>query len=71
MIPPYNGAAKNKFVNIELGNDKNFQLYNLKEDIGQQNNVAERQPEKLKEMVEAFKAIRGTNYSKTQKLELK
>lgn len=71
MIPPYNGAAKNKHVNIELGNDKKFQLYNLKEDIGQQNNVAESQPEKLKEMVEAFKAIRGSNYSKTQKLELK
>lgn len=71
MIPPYNGAKKNKHVNIELGNDKGFQLYNLKEDIGQQINLAESNPDKLAEMVEAFKAIRGENYSKTQKLELK
>lgn len=71
MIPPYKGAKKNKHVNIELGNDKEFQLYNLKEDIGQQNNLAESNPEKLAEMLEAFKAIRGENYSKTQKLELK
>ncbi len=71
MIPPYNGARKNKQVNIELGNDKVFQLYNLKEDIGQQNNLAESNPEKLAEMLESFKAIRGESYSKTQKLELK
>ncbi|MBS2211287.1 arylsulfatase [Carboxylicivirga mesophila] len=71
MIPPYKGAKKNNHVNIELGNDEVFQLYNLKEDIGQQNNVADSNPEKLAEMVDAFKAIRGENYSKTQKLELK
>jgi arylsulfatase A-like enzyme len=71
MIPPYNGAKKNKYVNIELGNDKAFQLYNLNEDVSQQNNVAESKPEKLAEMLEAFTAIRGENYSKTQKLELK
>ncbi|WP_430811951.1 MULTISPECIES: sulfatase family protein [unclassified Carboxylicivirga] len=71
MIPPYKGAKKNNHVNIELGNDEVFQLYNLNEDIGQQNNVADSNPEKLAEMVDAFKAIRGENYFKTQKLELK
>lgn len=71
MIPPYKGAALNKHVNIELGNHKKFQLYNLKEDIGQQNNVASSEKEVLAEMMNDFKAIRGENYSKTQQLELK
>ena len=64
LIPSYNGWAVNKSVNIELGNSKEIALYHLKEDVGQQNNLAESQPEKLKEMLVAFEAIRGTNYRK-------
>lgn len=71
MIPPYKGPASNDNVKIELGNDSEFQLYNLAEDIGQQNNLAESQPEKLQEMITAFEAIRGDGYSEIQKLELK
>jgi len=71
MIPPYKGPASNDNVKIELGNDSDFQLYNLAEDIGQQNNLAESQPEKLQELLTAFEAIRGDGYGKTQKLELK
>ena len=71
MIPPYKGPALNKMVNIELGNDKEYQLYNLKEDISQQNNLAETNKEKLQEMLTAFEAIRGKNYSNIQQLELK
>jgi arylsulfatase A-like enzyme len=71
MIPPYNGPASNNNVQIELGNDSDFHLYNLAEDIGQQNNLAKTQPEKLQEMLTAFEAIRGTDYGKIQKLELK
>ncbi len=71
MIPPYNGPAVSNQVNIELGNSKDFQLYNLNEDLGQQNNLAESNPEKLEEMKETFVAIRGKEYSKTQQLELK
>ena len=71
MIPPYKGPASNNNVKIELGNDSDFQLYNLAEDIGQQNNLAESQPEKLQEMITAFEAIRGDGYSEIQKLELK
>jgi arylsulfatase A-like enzyme len=71
MIPPYNGAPLNKMVNIELGNDKNYQLYNLKDDISQQKNQADAKPEKLKEMISAFEALRGADYKNTQKLELK
>ena len=71
MIPPYKGPASNDRVKIELGNDSDFQLYNLAEDIGQQNNLAESQPEKLQEMLTAFEKVRGQGYGKTQKLELK
>ncbi|MEM6700996.1 MAG: sulfatase-like hydrolase/transferase, partial [Bacteroidota bacterium] len=62
MIPPYNGPKVNKQVNIELGNLDNYGLFNLQEDIGQQQNLATENPEKLKEMIAAFEAIRGTDY---------
>ena len=71
LIPPYKGRAINKSVNIELGNLTEFGLYNLKEDIGQQQNLANENPEKLKEMIATFEKIRGADFSKTEKLELK
>jgi hypothetical protein len=71
MIPPYKGPAKNDKVQIELGNNTEFQLYNLAQDIGQQYNLAESQPEKLQEMLFAFEKVRGQDYGKTQKMELK
>ena len=70
MIPPYKGPAINKKVNIELGNSPEFQLYNLKEDIGQQNNLAEERPEILKEMVQIFKRIRGENFGPVHELNI-
>jgi len=70
MIPPYKGPAKNKLVNIELGNAQNFQLYNLKEDIGQQNNLASSNPDKLEDLLDIFNTIRG-DYSQISKMELK
>ncbi len=71
MIPPYKGPAVNKSVNIELGNSPEFQLYNLKDDIGQQNNLAESEPEKLQEMINTFESIRGTKFQEIEQLELK
>ncbi len=71
LIPPYNGPAKNKNVNIELGNSKDYQLYNLKEDIGQQYNLAKSDPKKLKSMIEAYERIRGNQDRKISPLELK
>jgi len=59
LIPPYPGPELNKMVNIELGNNKEYQLYNLKEDIGEQNNLADSNPEKLSEMIKTFQEIRG------------
>lgn len=60
MIPPYKGHAVNSEVNIEVGSHKDYQLYNLKEDIGQEYNLAKSNPKKLKEMVSCFEKIRGT-----------
>jgi arylsulfatase A-like enzyme len=71
MIPPYKGPAINEFVNIELGNSPEFQLYNLREDIGQQNNLAKSAPEKLQEMITTFENIRGTKFQEIEQLELK
>lgn len=59
MIPPYKGPAVNTQVNIELGNSDTYQLYDLSTDIGQQQNLAESNPEKLQEMITEFEEIRG------------
>jgi arylsulfatase A-like enzyme len=66
MIPPYEGPAVAANVNIELGNADEYQLYDLKADLGEQENLAESNPEKLKEMVELFKEIRDSG---TEKIE--
>lgn len=71
MIPPYDGPAKNTLVNIELGNSDSYQLYNLQSDPAQKNNLAEKKPEKLKEMISEFQEIRGKDYGRIEALELK
>jgi len=71
LIPPYKGAAVNKHVNIETGNSKKFQLFNLNNDQGQENNLASSNPEKLEEMIGLYESKRGTANRKTQQLELK
>lgn len=71
MIPPYKGPAKNSEVNIETGSAPVFQLYNLKSDIGQQENLAGTHPEQLNQMIEVFESIRGKDYGKIKQLELK
>lgn len=69
MIPPHNGPQRNQLVNIELGNEKAHQLYHLADDVGQQNNRAQSEPQKLQEMIERYHAIRGTA-APTQPLKL-
>jgi arylsulfatase A-like enzyme len=71
MIPPYSGDAILEEVNIELGNAKEYQLYNLKEDIGQKNNLAKKESKRLKELIKHFELIRGKGYKNVEKLELK
>ena len=59
MIPPYKGPSLCSYTNIELGNDSVIQLYDLSVDIGQQNNIAKNNPEKLSEMVSEYENITG------------
>lgn len=58
-IVPSNGAAYNKLTNTELGNNKEPQLYNLKQDVGEKNNLAASHPEvvnKLQAILDAEKS---------------
>lgn len=59
MIPPHNGPAISKYVNIELGNDTSYMLYNLVTDISQQANLAEFYPDTLQQMVDRYESITG------------
>ena len=71
LIPPYEGPEVNTLVKIELGNYDYYQLYNLKEDIRQKNNLAKSNPEKLEELIIAYEIIRGNKNRAIQQLELK
>ena len=71
LIPPYKGSAVLKEVNIEIGNSSDYQLYNIKEDRSQQNNLAQSNPEKLAEMIAGYTAIRGKQEGEIKEVELK
>lgn len=71
MIPPYKGPEINKQVNIELGNSEEYQLYNLRSDPGQQQNLAGKNTQKLEELKKEFTAVRGDNSARVEALELK
>jgi arylsulfatase A-like enzyme len=59
MIPPYPGPAMASDVHIELGNSKEYQLYNIILDPGQLQNQAKNNPEKLNELLSTYNGIRG------------
>jgi arylsulfatase A-like enzyme len=61
LIPQYNDPAINKKVNIETGNSTQIQLYNLKDDLAQQNNIADENKELVLQLLEEFKLIKGEN----------
>lgn len=63
-IEPGKGARYNKLTNTELGNDPEPQLYNLKEDLGEKNNVASEHPEKVKEMAAFLQELRSQGRSR-------
>ena len=58
-ISPSNGQAYQASTNTELGNNKNPQLYNLKQDIGEKNNLAEKYPEKVAELISILEKERA------------
>ncbi len=70
MIPPYDLIAINPRVNIELGNSKDHLLFNLEDDISQQNDLSKSNPDKLKEMISRYEEILGSDKKKAKKLEL-
>ncbi|WP_428666668.1 sulfatase family protein [Runella sp.] len=57
-IEPSNRAKKSIETNTELGNDPQPQLYDLAKDIGEKNNLAEANPEKVKELQELLKEVK-------------
>ena len=60
LIPPHEGPKiVNQWVNNETGRDLNVQLYNLKEDRAQQNNLAEKYPEIVKELEQEIEKIKS------------
>ncbi len=58
-ITPNKGAKYNKATGTELGNDPQPQLYNLKEDIGEQRNLADKYPDIVKELSDYLQKLRG------------
>ncbi len=71
MIPPYKGNKLIEAVNIESGIDTDYQLYNLKKDPSQKNNLAQSNPTILKKMKADFLKLRGEATSSIGELELK
>jgi len=59
-LPPNNGPANTnpQLTNIETGNLPKPQLYNLKEDVGEKNNLAEKYPDKVKQMEALLKQVK-------------
>lgn len=68
FIPPYPGLGQlNKQVNIEVGNSPKPQLYDLSEDLGQQNDLAETMPDKVAELMNTYTSVRGETAKKADK----
>ncbi|MVN20487.1 sulfatase family protein [Mucilaginibacter arboris] len=58
-IEPSKGAAVNPLTQIETGSAPGPQLYNLKDDIGEKNNLAAKYPDKVKELAALLAKIQG------------
>ena len=58
-ISPNNGSPYNALTNTELGNSKEPQLYNLKQDIGEKINLAAEHPEKVAELKAILEKEKG------------
>lgn len=71
MIPPYQGPEENLQVNIELGNSSNYQLYNLKNDIGQETNLANSNEKMLNVLKKEYKHLVGGYSVDSGALDLK
>lgn len=70
LIPPYSGRAVNELVNIELGNINKYALFNLKDDPGQLIDLADKLPDKLKDLTTQYQEILGNHSNEPEELEL-
>ncbi|WP_027125427.1 sulfatase family protein [Gelidibacter mesophilus] len=57
-IAPSKGREINELVNIELGNSIKPQLFNLSDDLGETTNLAEKYPNKVKELQKKLEEVR-------------
>ncbi|MEK7719134.1 MAG: hypothetical protein AAB347_05920 [Bacteroidota bacterium] len=57
-IEPCPGPLREVYSKIELGNDPDLQLYNIKEDTGEQRNLARQYPAKVKALEEKLNDIK-------------
>jgi arylsulfatase A-like enzyme len=62
-IEPNAGAAVERSTNIELGNDRAPQLYDLRADIGERRNVAPAHLDKVRELAAELERIRKAGKS--------
>lgn len=63
LIPAYKGSPLSWHSNVETAISLEVQLYNLKDDPGQTNNLAKTNPKKLNQLLDEFEAIRGKDYT--------
>jgi arylsulfatase A-like enzyme len=63
-IEPNKGPRMNANTNTELGNDPQPQLYDLKNDLGEKQNVAAQHPEIVKEMSTLLARLRTAAHSR-------
>lgn len=66
-IEPGKGPKISATTGIELGRDKQPQLYNLKNDLGEKHNIAAQHPEIVKELSGVLKKIREAGRSRSEK----
>jgi arylsulfatase A-like enzyme len=59
LIAPSNGPKVNQNTSTELGNDPAPQLYNLRDDPGERNNVAAEQSDRVKTLTEFLKHVKA------------
>ena len=59
LIPPYQGPAILNNVNIESGNNPQYQLYDLYNDPGERDNLSVTEEDTLNELISAYELLRG------------
>jgi len=63
-IEPHKGPKVYALVDIESGNDEGPQLYNLGNDIAEQHNLADKDPDRVKELDALLQKIKASAKSR-------